>query len=206
MVSKAARRRAKKRAQAMGVDLAPVQRREKNGQKQRETTTKSGVERNADAVALKARARHMGKSASKWREMRDEALSEQAGRALRLLCDPDTADRLLGHYKSLTAAEARYHAAIGRGLYPKTARIEMMPERFETRSDDSPDLRTEEDRYHQAVTAWMRWQGYIGRIDKHMAKAIYDAYRREAVLVDAGKVKPAGRRFVAAMIELDRKM
>jgi hypothetical protein len=191
--TKGAKLRAKKAAQAM-PRLAEVPKKQPNGRTRRKTG-----ERETQAVALTARARHMGKPASDAREMDLERLSDGAGMALSLICDPGTAESLWRHYASLTAAEARYHRSIGKSIHAKTAKIEMMQERFETRPDDQIDLRTQEERDRDAVHQWMRWQGALARIAPHHRTAIFDAYRYHVDLVDAGEVLPAGRRFVRAM-------
>lgn len=156
------------------------------------------IREDTQAVVLTARARQMGRPQSEAREMNRQRLSDEAGMALSLLCDPDTAERLWRLYVALTAAEARYHRSIGKSIHAKTAKIEMMQERFETRPDDQIDLRSPDERDLDAVRSWMYWQGQIGRLDLRR-QAIYAAYRYHVDLVDSGKVLPAGRRFVAAM-------
>lgn len=212
--SKAAKIRAKKARSEFA--LADVPRRAAQG---RERMDQIKHEADPARTVKEARARHMGvmiepepkgdtkaaaRNAAKLAKMRANMLSEEAGKALHLLCDPDTAKRLWGHFTALTAAEGRYHRSIGKSLYAKTAKIEFMREVFETRADDRPDLRSQDDRDREAVSAWMRWQGLIGRLSAFEQTAIFDGYRREVTFVDAGDVKMAGVRFVAAMRALDR--
>lgn len=206
LYTKGEKLRAKRLAQAM-PKLAETPKREKNGQyKHTETRGTTRASRNADRPAMEARARHMGLTKDKAGEMKRERLSEGAGMAIDILCDPDAAQRLWSHYIAITASEARYHRSLGKSIHAKTAKIEMMQERFETRADDVVDLRTEEERDTDAVKSWMGWQGLIDRLPAHNRKAIYDAYRYHVELVDCGQVLPAGRRFVTAMERLDAVM
>lgn len=199
--SKSAKRRMKKLA---GLDLAETPKREKNGRRQRETATKVGIERDPDAVALKARARHMGQAEGTFKNMRAVALSDAAGMALSLKCDPDTAKRLWGHYAALTSSEARYHRTLGLSIHAKTAKIEMQPERFEVRADVTPDLRSQEERDAAAATSWDRWNRLLNEIGIAHRSAIDTAKQDFAALVDKGRVTPAGQRFVDAMRALDK--
>ena len=187
------KRRLKKLARDM-PKLAEVPR-----AKQRGRARMKEIEKDVQAVVLETRARQMGKPSSEAREMNRQRLSDEAGRALSLLCDPDTAETLWRLYVALTAAEARYHRSIGKSIHAKTAKIEMMQERFETRPDDQIDLRTPDQRDRDAVRRWMYWQGVIGHLAAHHQSAIFVGYRHNFDMVDAGKVTPAGRRFVEAM-------
>ncbi len=155
---------------------------------------------------LEARARQMGLPARDADKMRDQMLGEGAGQALYLLCKPDHAKRLWDHYTALTAAEARYHRSLGKSIHAKTAKIEAMREVFEVSAESTVDLRSEEDRDRDAVRRWMHWQGNIMRIHGHLQAAIYNAYRQHATLVDAGVATKAGREFVEAMIEMDKRI
>lgn len=187
------KRRLKKLARDM-PKLAEVPR-----AKQRGRARMKEIEKDVQAVVLETRARRMGKPASEAREMNRQRLSDGAGMALSLLCDPDTAEDLWRLYVALTASEARYHRSIGKSIHPKIAKIEMMQERFETRPDDQIDLRTPDQRDRDAVRRWMYWQGVIGHLAAHHQSAIFVAYRHNFDMVDTGKVTPAGRRFVEAM-------
>ena len=196
-------RAAKRRAKADMPELADAPKREANGRAQRATTRS---ERNADRANLEARARQMGLPASYAKDMKRNRLSEQAGMAIDILCYPDDANRLWAHYCALTGAEGRYHRTNGQSLYASTAKIEMEPERFETRADDVIDLRTEEERDKDAIRAWGRWCKVIDCLPLRCRSAITTAKRDWAALVDAGQITPAGRRFVDAMERLDAMM
>lgn len=199
--SKGAKRRAK---QAM-PGLAATPRRKARG-RARMDELPGEREDEAQSTVLTARARQMGLPASKALDMKHARLSEGAGMALDIIYDPEEATRLWGHYVAMTASEAKYHRSLGKSIHPKTAKIEMMQERFETRPDDAIDLRTEEERDRDAVTSWMRWQGIIGRLDARHQSSIFNAYRHQIEMVSGGYVTAAGRRFVDAMVRLDLLM
>jgi len=197
MSSRAAARRRKKARNSI-FDLADTPKREASGRPQRASTR---AEREPDGVVLQARARRMGKG--KASDMNVTMLSEDAGMAICDICAEDQAKRLWDLHIALTSAEVRYHKSIGVSPHPKCAKIEMMQERFETRADDKPDLRTEEERDRQAQTAWMHWQGQLGCLLATERTAINLAMRYQVELWDDGKPTAAGRRFVAAMQRLD---
>lgn len=140
-------------------------------------------------------------------EMRTEALGEAAGRAIHLSGHKEP-DKLWAAYRGLTGAEAAYaRVSLGMSLHAKTAKIEMMPERMETRADDKPDLRSEDERHRDAVNTWMRWQGYMGHLLSSEQSAIWAIVRDRADPVaktaNGGAVLTrAGRDFVDAMASL----
>jgi len=198
MTSRAQARKIKK-AKNAAFDLAETPKREANGQAQRG----SRPERRADRPALEARARRMGRPEKQANDLRAQMLSEDAGVAIWMICDPEPANRLWGHYVALTAAEARYHRSIGKSVHPKCAKIEMMQERFETRDDDQIDIRTEEERDRQAVSTWMRWQGAIGCLLSSEQQAIQSVVRDSVTLIRDAMPTSAAARFVSAMKRLD---
>ena len=193
---------AKLRAKKSMPELAPVERREKDGRIKR--STRDGYERAPDDVVLKARARHMGKPEQKKSKMRDAALGYAAGRAIYALHEGRPAARLWAAYTGLTDAEARYirHSS-GRSLYAKTARLEYLPERFESRADDRPDLRSEDEKFHDAANRWMYWRGLVMQLPSFQQVLIFDvAYGRADPMHPDGHVTPYGGRFVEAVERL----
>ena len=202
--TKGAKLRAKKERQGIGMpSLAPAPRKEPNGRKQRETKDADGAERDASATVLKARARHMGQPSRKAKDMRDPRMSEQAGQAIAILCNGELGDRLWQHYKDMTSVEDRYHRSNGTSIHPKTAKIEMTPERFEARPDDAVDMRTEEERDEAAKKAWDVWSKRLDALSIGGKAAIATAKHGFSDLVQDGKATPAGERFVRAMVDLD---
>lgn len=205
-MGKGDRRGKAKQELADAVALAPVPRKEKDGKSTRAKRTAQKLsERDPQKAALQARARMMGvdDTVRNRQAMRSQALGEAAGRAIHIGCDPDTAERLWRVYADFTATEERYaRTVLGKGLHAKTAKIETMPERFETRPDDRLDLRDEDQRHRDAVNAWMRWRGYIGQLHSHEQHAIFAVVRgRVEPVVDAALTQP-GKRFVEAIEKL----
>lgn len=209
-MSKADRHRKRQKAKQAMPALAPVKKRAAQGKKR--MTQLAAQEPDAPKVVLEARARHVGvrPRAETLAAMRSEMLSEPAGQAIWLAtgCGQpnagtgrlDAAQRLWRVYARLTAAEYAYQARIlGRTAYPKCARIEAMPERFETRADDRPDLRREEERDKDTVNNWMRWQGHIGQLPGDMQTAIWDIVRQRREPVQDAHITMAGDRFVRAV-------
>ena len=187
------KRRLKKLARDM-PKLAEVPR-----AKQRGRARMKEIEKDVQAVVLETRARQMGKPSSEAREMNRQRLSDEAGRALSLLCDPDTAETLWRLYVALTAAEARYHRSIGKSIHAKTAKIEMMQERFETRPDDQIDLRSPDEKDAAARLRWAYFTGLINCLPAHHRHPITAARSHDVEMLRMGRVTPAGWRFVAAM-------
>lgn len=190
---------AKRRAKQAMPDLAPTPKRNKKRGRARMAERAD----EAQSTVLEARARQMGLPATSAQDMKRTRLSEQAGMALDILCDPDDATRLWGHYIALTASEARYHRSMGLSIDAKTAKIEMMQERFETRPDDQIDLRSQEERDIDAAKSWGNWRDRIAKLDLRSRSALVTARRSWAELVQAGQITPAGRRFVEAMERMD---
>jgi len=151
-------------------------------------------------IVFAARARQAGKKPKDLTEMDREAYGEAAGVAILAIHGGDTAKRLWDAYRGFTAAEATYAKYyLGLRLHAATAKLEMMPERLETRPDDKPDLRTEEERSRDAANAWMRWQGFIMHLPCYQQAAIYDVSYGRVEPMSEGRITDHGRRFVWAM-------
>ena len=191
--SRAAKRRAKKEMPG----LAETPKRKARGRKRMEQIK---ADPDAERTVLQARARQTGSDTKDLREMMNPALGEAAGRAIYAVRKGDTAKRLWDAYKGFTAAEAAYAKHyLGMSLNAKTAKIEMMPETFEARADDRPDLRDEEQRSKDASNKWMRWRGMLMQLDKAYQKAILD--------VAYGRVEPMDRSKTedSATLEVERE-
>lgn len=129
---------------------------------------------------------------------------EPAGQAIAMTCDTDEARRLWDTFKRVDAADdayARRYCGIRR--FPNVGKLEYLPETLETRPDDRPDSRTQDEKDRDAVNEWMRWQGLFGRIGRDNHTAVVDAMRQRARLVHAGRVTKSGAAFIAAMRALD---
>jgi hypothetical protein len=192
--SKGAKRRAKKELPG----LAPVERREKDGRVQR--STRPDYERAPEDKVLRARARQMGKPEQKKSKMKAEALAFAAGRAIYSIHEGKPAARLWDAYTRLTDAEARYlKHATGLSLYAKTARLEYLPERFEARDDDSPDMRTDDEKFQDASNKWRYWRGLVMHLSCFQQTCIFDVAYGRLDPMDAGGITSYGGRFVEAL-------
>ena len=157
-------------------------------------------------VSIMARARIM--FAIPGEAMLDEMLVEPAGQAIHLGAkDADEAKKLWALFKRIDSADDGYHWRIlGRSRFPSVSRLEMMPERFETRADDRPDLRTEDEKVRDTKIAWSRWQALLWRLGQYHAYTIQNAMRHSGpVMVLGGKLTTAGQAFVAALRSLRRE-
>ena len=197
-MGKAYTKGAKLRAKKEMPGLAPVDRREKDGRVRR--STRPDYERSPEDKVLRARARHMGKPEQKKSKMKSEALAFAAGRAIYSLHEGKPAARLWEAYTRLTDAEARYlKHSTGLSLYAKTARLEYLPERFESRADDSPDLRTDDEKFQDASNKWMYWRGLVMHLPSFQQTIIFDIAYGRVDPMDGGEITPYGGRFVEAL-------
>ena len=193
---------AKLRAKRAMPDLAEVPRKKARGKKRM-----AQIKRDPDAerTVLQARARQSGKTPSDLTEMRHTAYGEDAGRAIYAIHDGDTAKAAWDTYRALSAAYRRYLSiCIGASVDAKTAKIEMMPERFETSASDTPDMRSEDERHRAAMNAWQGWKMALDALPLGQSAAIYSALHGWGQLMDGGEVTDQGRRFVLAMAALDK--
>jgi hypothetical protein len=168
-------------------------------------------EREADAhdiPTLKARARQIGANENNTavlREMRSPAVADGAGRALVLSEGRDGATRLVETFGALRIAYERAGRAMCVSVYPKSGKIEMMPDRMETSADaPAPDLRTQDERDEAVERAWAIWSGRIAKLPMGAKDAIWTAIYGWADLHDGARVTPCGERFVAAMKDLHK--
>jgi hypothetical protein len=201
--TKGAKRRAKKAALP---GLANTPKRKARGRKRMEQIKREKeFDPEAERTVLQARARQAGKTPKDLTEMRHTAYGEDAGRAIYARHEGDTAKRLWDTYSALSGAYRRYlRTCIGASVDAKTAKIEMMPERFETSASDTPDMRSEEDRHRAALNAWTGWKIALDRLPLGKSAAIYSALHGWGALMDGGEITGQGRRFVVAMGFLDQ--
>lgn len=154
------------------------------------------------AVVLDARRRHNAQpdrdkvAADMWGDL--------AGRAIAIHGGAEAPD-LWGTFKALdAAAEAYFRRIIGRHRFPCAARLEYLPEAFETRPDEHPRrCLTEDEKDRAALNTWMRWQGYLGHLSSAEHSAIVSAMRQRVMLSHAGRLTGAGAAFVSALTRLD---
>lgn len=151
-------------------------------------------------VVVKSRARIMGQKAGD--DMLIDMYGEPAGQAIAVGArNGDEARKLWALFKRFDAADDTYfRRIIGRSRFPNVARLEMMPERMETRDDDRPDDRSEDQKDRDASNNWTRWQGLIGHLATHERSAVISASRHlSGDLQKSGTLTTSGQTFIAAM-------
>ena len=133
------------------------------------------------------------------------AYAEPAGQAIMIgAADRDEAAQMWQTFRDCDAADDAYaRRFVGIRRFPNVGKLEYLPERFETRDDDRPDSRSQEEKDRDAVNRWMHWQGLLGRIGRDHHTVSVDAMRQRARLVHAGKLTRTGTAFIAAMRALD---
>lgn len=188
--TKAAKRKAKRAKQANGINAEFNER--WGGQDTMQAEPDDPL-----ATVRQARSRQTGVP-------EDEALrpifGEEAGRAIASVARANEADRLWRLFLAFDRADDLYFSRIiGRSRFPAVSKIEFMPERFGTRADDRPDLRTEDQKVNDTVKTWMRWQGHLGCLAAHERTAIIRASRQMDDLHKDGGPTLHGKAFVAAL-------
>lgn len=151
-------------------------------------------------VVLNARARVMCKEPTP--ALLSDMIGEPSGQAITIGArDSAEASKLWDLFKRFDMAdEVYFRRIIGRARFPNVARLEMLPERLETRDDDRPDHRDEDQKDRDASNNWARWHGLLGFLAAHERSAIIGASRRTTGdLHKGGKLTTAGQTFIAAM-------
>lgn len=192
-----ARKNRAKAAKADPFKLAPIKRRERNGQKSRAAHP---VE-DPRAVALQARCRVIGlqPTPDNMREVSSPDYGHPALIAIRKIGGRD-ADRLREAFIELDLAEHRFFALVlNMSRFANVAKLEFLPEIFEARADDSFDLRTPAEKVAAAKKRWYFWIKRMKALSSHEQVLIDDALRRYAGFIRDGSVTTTGHAFVAAM-------
>ena len=157
-------------------------------------------------VVLSARCRLLGKPDTKHHRaaMTEQMAGDPAGQAI-ILAEPnaDARKRLWDAFIKLDTAHAAYHGRIiGQRRFPKTAKIEMLPERFETDADAPMDYRSQEDREQAAINAWRAQTVLMYRLSVHDRMSLHDGLWLRGDMVTVGKITAMGQAFVAAVRSL----
>ena len=154
-------------------------------------------QRDPREVVAEARRRALG---------RDDVLRpmfcEPAGQAIALgTTDADEARELYAAFCRFDRADETYmRRIIGRARFQAVSKLEILPERLETRADDVIDTRSEDQKDRDAVNTWMRWQGLLGRLSAREHSLIAGVSRHTVGPVHRdGALTPAGADFLAAM-------
>lgn len=199
MTSKAARRKAKKSAGKQSSRDMKSQWRSEVVTHNRPMPTREEVRE----VVREARARHLSMQASDI--MDAPMLGEQAGRAICIgATDEAEAERLWETFKIMDAAAETYARRIlGRSRFPAVAKMEYLPERFETRADDRIDIRTPEEKDASAKKEWLRWCDLSANLQPPLHAALHMSLRHKVQLHQGRGLTGAGRLFLAAIRRID---
>lgn len=154
-------------------------------------------------VVRAARARHMAMQSST--AMDEPMMGEEAGRAITIgAADEHEADQLWETFKLIDASdEAFSRRVLGKQRFPNVARMEMLPERMETRPDDRIDIRTEDEKAADAKRAWLGWCAMFGALHPPLHAALHMGLRQRVKLHQGQALTLAGRLFVQALRQVD---
>lgn len=150
------------------LDLAPVPRPKSRGRKR---MAEIKVEKDADTPALQARCRQSGIKPDEagLRQAKAPWLGCNAGRAMASVVSNE-ADRqsLWSAIQHMRKVQIAYGRAIGApSRNAQCLRIMAPTEAMQADASSTPvDMRTEDERHRQAVSAWMQMQGWLGHADK----------------------------------------
>ena len=154
-------------------------------------------------VVRAARARHMAMQASA--AMDEPMMGEEAGRAITIgAADEHEADQLWETIKLIDASdEAFSRRVLGKQRFPNVARMEMLPERMETRPDDRIDVRTADEKAADAKRSWAGWCELLGSLHMPLHAAMHMALRQRVKLHQGRQLTRAGSLFVDAIRQVD---
>lgn len=193
MASKAERLRRKKRASLDELCAVPsVARREKQARQNGRFTK---VEEDPRAAFLNARCRRFGI------DQTDENRSRMAGVhlccdlgfVLEAACKPADIAPLWDVFSRWCRAEAVYRARyVGQREQPASAALTMVPETMETDPSLTVDVRSQDERDRDAVSGWMRWQGFFGHLPAQHRTVLHNARRQDGPVLWSGAATEAG--------------
>lgn len=160
-----------------------------------------------DRIVLDARCRRYGAGLSE--QLRAQLAGQHCSHDLGLIMvrdgfGRDRVSRYWSVWSGWTAAERTYSTRIiGQTGGPKGSAIAMVSEPMETDESHSVDLRDTETRDADAVTNWMRWRGYIGRLGAEERVLLHRARRGDgkALWIDGFPTRD-GLATLAALVRL----
>ena len=154
-------------------------------------------------VVRAARARHMAMQSST--AMDEPMMGEEAGRAITIgAADEHEANQLWETFKLIDASdEAFSRRVLGKQRFPNVARMEMLPERMETRPDDRIDVRTADEKAADAKRSWTGWCELLGSLHMPLHAAMHMALRQRVKLHQGRQLTRAGSLFVDAIRQVD---
>lgn len=154
-------------------------------------------------VVRAARARHMAMQASA--AMDEPMMGEEAGRAITIgAANEHEANQMWETFKLIDASdEAFSRRVLGKQRFPNVARMEMMPERMETRPDDRIDVRTADEKAADAKRSWASWCELLGSLHMPLHAAMHMALRQRVKLHQGRQLTRAGSLFVDAIRQVN---
>ena len=154
-------------------------------------------------VVREARARHMAMQASP--AMDEPMMGEEAGRAITIgAANEHEADQLWETFKLIDASdEAFSRRVLGKQRFPNVAKMEMLPERMETRPDDRIDVRTADEKAADAKRSWTGWCELLGSLHMPLHAAMHMALRQRVKLHQGRQLTRTGSLFVDAMRQVN---
>ena len=154
-------------------------------------------------VVRAARARHLAMQAS---AMMDEPmLGDEAGRAIFIgSADEHKATRLYDTFKAIDASDDAFsRRVLNRSRFANVSKLELMPERMETRPDDRIDIRTEDEKAADAKRSWVGWCTLFDALHPPLHAALHMGLRQRVKLHQGQALTLAGRLFVQALRQVD---
>ncbi len=199
----------KTKAKADPFKLAPIKHRELNGQKSRSAHPPEDPR----ATVFQARCRQAGKKPTE-EAMKDAASVDHEHPALRCIAlgagiglnahrRETEITRLRDGFIAFDKAQERFYAIVlGMKRFANVAKIEFLPEAFETRADHTPDPRSHEERIAAAKKAYRYWIKRYEGLGGHERVLIDQGLQRYDGYVRDGLVTTSGQAFIAAMLVL----
>lgn len=180
--TKAKRNQRKMAAAIAGVpELEGTPKRQPNGDLRRANDRPTDPRK----TALQARVRAFGgEDTVKGRQaVSGQHMGCQIGMVIQDQCGTTEAQALWKTFAAWVAAEDRYRSRyLGQTEHAKCPSLVMVPERVETDTGHTVDIRSNAEKDAQAVSTWMRWQGHLGHLSQGLCAALHDARLDRATL------------------------
>lgn len=197
-------RRIASEAQAIvdsGFALKPSRKRQPNGQYSR--ADRPDPSEQLLALRARCRAAALPETEANLADARSAAW-EGAGLALVAAGLPERGKREAAVWGAFLGARVAYARHVLDS--PRSGGVwlpAITPEVVETRPDDRPDLRSQDEKSRDAANAWAYWAGVSARLIPSHRTALTAALYAPAILLrDGGGITKAGMIFAAAMVAL----
>lgn len=160
----------------------------------------------ARIVVLSARCRQLGREDTEANRLAlaHPMAGDPVGQAIMLrFPHADDRTRLWDVFRRLaTAYVIMCRRKLGLSPFAKVAKIEMMPERFETSADDDLDTRTPEEKDRDAIDRWAHWQSIMAKLGIHQRMDLMDALVINGPYLRDGELTQLGRDVADAVFAL----